>query len=134
MDFFILCYAVENFESISNCKNFNWKIFVDFVTKNEVPIMFYLITSFYDPYINSHSSSGYKKFQIFIFYISNHFYPVLIHWSGLKMRLVLGLAGLLGQAVADQCYTCTERFDSNGVLQTDNRLVTKKSYGLILRF
>lgn len=33
----------------------------------------------------------------------------------------LGLAGLLGQAVADQCYLCSERFDSNGVLQTDNR-------------
>ena len=42
------------------------------------------------------------------------------------MRLVIGLAGLLGQAVADQCYTCTERFDSNGVPQTDNRLVIKK--------
>ena len=44
------------------------------------------------------------------------------------MRLVLTLAGLLGQAVADQCYVCTERFDSNGVLQTDNRFVTKKLY------
>ena len=42
------------------------------------------------------------------------------------MRLVLTLAGLLGQAVADQCYVCTERFDSNGILQTDNRFVTKK--------
>ena len=42
------------------------------------------------------------------------------------MRLGLSLAGLLGQAVADQCYVCTERFDSNGVLQTDNRFVTKR--------
>ena len=41
--------------------------FVDFVTKNEVPIMFYLITSFYDPFINSHSSSYSKKYQIFYF-------------------------------------------------------------------
>ena len=37
------------------------------------------------------------------------------------MRLGLSLLGLLGQAVADQCFVCTERFDSNGVLQTDNR-------------
>ena len=37
------------------------------------------------------------------------------------MRLGLSLLGLLGQAVADQCFICTERFDSNGVLQTDNR-------------
>ena len=37
------------------------------------------------------------------------------------MRLCLSLLGLLGQAVADQCFLCTERFDSNGVLQTNNR-------------
>ena len=37
------------------------------------------------------------------------------------MRLGLSLLGLLGQAVADQCFVCTERFDSNGVLQTNNR-------------
>ena len=43
-----------------------------------------------------------------------------------KMRLVLSLAALLGKAVADQCFVCTERFDSNGVLQTDNRFCDKK--------
>ena len=37
------------------------------------------------------------------------------------MRLGLSLLGLLGQAVADQCFLCSERFDSNGVLQTDHR-------------
>ena len=42
------------------------------------------------------------------------------------MRLVLSLAVLLGKAVADQCFVCTERFDSNGVLQTDNRFCDKK--------
>ena len=48
MDF----YTIKNFESISNCKNFNWEIFVNFVTKNEVPIILYLITSLYDHLID----------------------------------------------------------------------------------